>query len=138
MPLTLSQARTLIDAAHAHADSNGWKITVAVVDEGGLLIALSRMDGAFPLSAQIAEAKAVGAALWYRGGDELAALRDARPGFFDAVSSMVRRPLIPGEGSAPIRRDDGVVLGGVGVSGVAGADDRACAEAGITAVFAAA
>lgn len=48
---------------------------VAVVDEGGLLVALGRMDGAFPLSAQIAEAKAAGTALWHRDGDRLAASR---------------------------------------------------------------
>ena len=57
MPLSFAQARVLIAAAHDHAVANGWKIAVAVVDEGGLLVALGRMDGAFPLSAQIAEAK---------------------------------------------------------------------------------
>jgi glc operon protein GlcG len=56
MPLSLAQANALIAAAHDHAVANGWKITVAVVDEGGHLVALGRMDGAFPLSAQIAEA----------------------------------------------------------------------------------
>ena len=61
MPLTLAQAHVLIAAAHEHAAANSWKIAVAVVDEGGLLVALGRMDGAFPLSAQIAEAKAAGA-----------------------------------------------------------------------------
>jgi uncharacterized protein GlcG (DUF336 family) len=62
MPLSLAQAHVLIAAAHEHAVANGWKIAVAVVDEGGLLVALGRMDGAFPLSAQIAEAKAAGTA----------------------------------------------------------------------------
>ena len=64
MPLSLSQAHTLIAAAHDHASANAWRIAVAVVDEGGLLVALARMDGAFPLSSQIAEAKAAGTALW--------------------------------------------------------------------------
>ena len=64
MPLSLAQSHVLIAAANDHALANGWKIAVAVVDEGGLLVALGRMDGAFPLSAQIAEAKAAGAALW--------------------------------------------------------------------------
>ena len=51
MPLSLAQAHVLIAAAHDHAVANSWKIAVAVVDEGGLLVALGRMDGAFPLSA---------------------------------------------------------------------------------------
>src|SRR6266536_3963442 len=99
MPLSLVQAQILIAAAHDHARANAWKIAVAVVDEGGLLVALGRMDGAFPLSSQIAEAKAVGAALWHRDGDRLAASREAHEGFFDAVGRLVRLPLIPGPGS---------------------------------------
>jgi glc operon protein GlcG len=134
VPLSLEQAQTLITAAHEHARENGWAIAVAVVDEGGLLVALGRMDGAFPLSAQIAEAKAVGAALWHRDGGELAASHAERQGFFDAVSSMVRLPLIPGPGSVVIRHRDRV-LGAAGASGATGDDDRACVEAGLRAVF---
>ena len=66
MPLTLEQSQTLIAAAHAHARDSGLRVTVAVVDEGGLLQALGRMDGAPPLGAQIAEAKGSGAAVWRR------------------------------------------------------------------------
>ena len=71
MPLTFDQTQTLIAAAHEHARGAGLNVTVAVVDEGGLLKALGRMDGAPPLSAQIAEAKAVGAAVWHRDGDKV-------------------------------------------------------------------
>ena len=92
MPLSLTQAQALIAAAHKHAAANGWTITVAVVDKGGMLVALGRMDGAFPLSAQIAEAKAAGTALWHRDGDRLEASRDADAGFFDAVSRLARLP----------------------------------------------
>src|SRR5215211_2660096 len=95
MPLTLEQSQALLAAAHAHARESGLKVTVAVVDEGGLLKALGRMDGAPPLSAQIAEAKAVGAALWHRNGDELATVQDSRAAFFASVSRMVRLPIIP-------------------------------------------
>src|SRR3954465_15477704 len=127
MPLTLEQSQTLIAAAQEKAVENGWNVTVAVVDEGGLLKALGRMDGAFPLSSQIAEAKAVGTALWHRDGDELAARRASHEGFFDAVSRLVRLPLIPGPGSVLIRNDE-VVLGAAGASGASGDDDRACVE----------
>jgi len=92
------------------------------------------MDGAFPLSAQIAEAKAVGAALWHRDGEQLAASRASHEGFFDAVGRLVRLPLIPGPGSIVIRSGE-VVLGAAGASGASGDDDRTCVEAGLRAVF---
>ena len=134
MPLSLAHAHVLIAAAHDHAAANGWKITVAVVDEGGLLVALGRMDGAFPLSAQIAEAKAAGTAVWHRDGDGLAATHANHPGFFDAVSRLARLPLIPGPGALVIR-DGETVLGAAGASGASGDDDRECVEAGLRAVF---
>jgi glc operon protein GlcG len=117
-----------------HALADAWKIAVAVVDEGGHVVALSRMDGAFPLSSQIAEAKAAGAALWHRDGDRLEASHEASEAFFDAVSRLVRLPLIPGPGSVVIE-DDGRVLGAAGASGASGDDDRACVEAGLRAVL---
>jgi glc operon protein GlcG len=133
MPLTLLQTQTLIAAAHAHARDAALNVTVAVVDEGGLLQALARMDGAPPLSSQIAEAKAVGAALWHRDGDQLASVQDQRGAFFGAVSQLTRLPLIPADGSVVIRDGD-VVLGAVGVSGAKPEEDRECAEAGLAAV----
>src|SRR6185503_5841990 len=108
MPLSLTQSHVLIAAANDHALANGWRIAVAVVDEGGLLVALGRMDGAFPLSPQIAEAKAAGTALWHRDGEGLAASRASHEGFFDAVSRLTRLPLIPGPGSVLIRDGDRV------------------------------
>jgi len=134
MPLTHEQSQTLIAAAIDQARADGLKITVAVVDEGGMLKALARMDGAPPLSAQIAEAKAVGAALWHRDGDQLAAVQEDRAAFFAQVSGLVRVPLIPADGSVVIR-DGETVLGAVGVSGAQSDQDRVCAEAGIRAVF---
>ena len=106
-------------------------LTVAVVDEGGLLIALGRMDGAPPLSPQVAEAKAVGAAMLYRDGAGLAELAKDRPGFFSVADRLVRVPIVPGLGSILIRRD-GNVLGAVGVSGGKPEQDLECAEAGLS------
>ena len=134
MPLTHEQSQMLIAAAIDRARADGLKVTVAVVDEGGLLKALARMDGVPPLSAQIAEAKAVGAALWHRDGDQLAAVQAERSAFFSQVSQLVRVPIIPADGSAVIRDGD-TVLGAVGVSGAQADQDRVCAEAGIRAIF---
>jgi glc operon protein GlcG len=52
--LTLSDVRAIAQAAEAEAQANGWAVTIAIVDDGGHLLWLQRLDGAAPLSAQIA------------------------------------------------------------------------------------
>jgi uncharacterized protein GlcG (DUF336 family) len=133
MPLDLAQADKLIAAAHRRAEELGIRVTVAVVDEGGLLQALARMDGAPPLSAQIAESKAVAAALWHREGESLAAVQRDRPAFFEAVGGLVRMPIIPGLGSVLIRHDK-AILGAIGVSGGLPEQDLDCGQAGLAAL----
>jgi glc operon protein GlcG len=130
MPLSLSDANQAIVKAHAKAAQLGVKVTAAVVDEGGLLIALGRMDGAAPLSPQLAEAKAVGAAMLLRDGAALAQMAQDRPGFFSAADRMVRVPMIPGLGSLTIKQE-GKVVGALGVSGARPEQDLECAEAGL-------
>jgi uncharacterized protein GlcG (DUF336 family) len=132
VPLNLDDTNELIKRAHAKATALGIRVTVAVVDEGGLLIALARMDGAPPLTPQIAEAKAVGAAMLHRDGASLGELAKDRPGFFSVADRLVRVPIVPGLGSVLIRRD-GKVLGAVGVSGGRPEQDLECAEAGVSA-----
>jgi uncharacterized protein GlcG (DUF336 family) len=131
VPVTLEEAQAAIVRAQAKAAQSGIRVTVAVVDEGGLLIALARMDGAPPLSPQVAEAKAVGAAMLYRDGAGLADLARDRPGFFSVADRLVRVPLVPGLGSVLIKRD-GRVLGAIGVSGGKPEQDLECAEAGLS------
>lgn len=135
-PMSLNQqtAHTIIDAAHARAGELGLRITVAVVDAGGLLKALDRMDGAPPLSAQIAEAKAQGAAVWHRDGHVLADVQAEREAFVSAVSEMTRLPLIPAAGSLCIHDGNGNVIGAVGVSGASSEEDRECAQKGLDAL----
>ena len=131
--MNLDDANQVIARAHAKATELGIRVTVAIVDEGGLLIALARMDGATPLSPQIAEAKAVGAAMLNRDGAGLAELAKDRPGFFNVADRMVRVPIVAGLGSVLIKRD-GKVLGAVGVSGGRPEQDLQCAEAGLSSV----
>jgi uncharacterized protein GlcG (DUF336 family) len=133
MPLTLEEAQNVVAGAQEHANQLGIRVTVAIVDEGGHLQALARMDGAPPLSAQIAESKAVGAAVWHRDGDALHLLHDGRPAFFGQVDRLVRMPLIPGAGSVLIRRGS-AILGAVGVSGGLPEQDRECGEAGLASL----
>jgi uncharacterized protein GlcG (DUF336 family) len=133
VPLNLHEANGVIARAQAKAAELGIRVTLAVVDEGGFLIAMARMDGAPPLSPQVAEAKAVGAAMLHRDGASLAELAKDRPGFFSVADRLVRVPMVPGLGSVLIKRD-GKVLGAVGVSGGRPEQDLECAEAGITGV----
>jgi len=130
--LKLEEAQAIVGRAQAKAIELGISVTVAVVDEGGLLVALGRMDGAPPISPQVAEAKAVGAAMLHRDGASLAELAKDRPAFFSVVDRLVRAPIVPGLGSTLIKRDDRV-LGAVGVSGGRPDQDLECAQVGISA-----
>jgi len=131
VPLSLRDADELIGRAHAKAAELGIQVTVAVVDEGAHLVALARMDGAAPLTPQVAEAKAVGAAMLHRDGASLGELAKDRPGFFSVADRLVRVPIVPGLGSVLIKRE-GKVLGAVGVSGGRPEQDLECAEAGVS------
>lgn len=128
MKLTLAEANKAIETAQGKAATLGIKVTVAVVDTGGLLVALARMDGTPPLSPQIAEAKAVGAAMFNRDGGWLAQMYQERPGFFSAAEKLARVPLIPGLGSVVLKRED-QTIGAIGVSGGKPEQDLECAEA---------
>src|SRR5258708_4099047 len=115
MPLSQEEAQRVIAAAQARAAQVGIRVTVAVVDEGGLLLSLSRMDGAPPLSAQIAEAKASGAALWLRDGGGLAQVAQDRPAFFEAGGRRTRPAILPRAGPGIARRGPGGLGGGGGL-----------------------
>ena len=129
--MELREAQAIVTRAHAKAAALGIHVTVAVVDDGGHLVALGRMDGAPAISPQVAEAKAVGASMLHRDGQSLADLAKDRPGFFSVVDRLVRVPIVPGLGSTLIRRD-GRVVGAVGVSGGKPDQDLECAEAGLS------
>src|SRR4029077_2146150 len=96
MPLPLADAQKVVHAAIAHATKLGIRVSVAVVDQGAHLIVLERMDGAPPISPQIAEGKAVGAAMFIRDGASLLTTANDRPAFFNAVSGMARTRMVPG------------------------------------------
>ena len=131
MPLTLHEAQTVINGAHERAAKIGALVTVAVVDEGGHPQALGRMNGAAPLSAQIAETKATSVALFRRDGGELRQLQEANPGFFAQLDRAVGVPILAGAGAALIMSGD-TVLGALAVSGgMAPGQDDECAEAGL-------
>jgi len=127
--LELSDVKRIAAAAEAEALNNHWAVTIAVVDDGGHLLWLQRLDGSAALSAHIAPAKAHTAALGRRESK----------GYEDVInggrSSFLSAPAISGmlEGGVPIMKD-GVCLGAVGVSGVKSSEDAQIARAGIAAL----
>ena len=130
--MELSAAQEIIARAHGKARDLAIRVTVAVVDSGGLLVALARMDGAAPLTPQVAESKAVGAVMLHRDGAALADLAKDRPGFFSVADRLTRVPIVPGLGSVLVRKGD-AVAGAVGVSGGRPEQDLECAQAGVSA-----
>ena len=136
MPLTLQEAQAVITGAHERAATLSAQVTVAVVDEGGHLQALGRMNGAPPLSAQIAETKATSVALFRRDGAALWQMQESSPGFFAQLDRVSRVPILAGAGAALILRGD-TVVGALAVSGgMAPGQDDECAAAGLTALAA--
>ncbi len=130
--MELSAAQEIIARAHGKARDLAIRVTVAVVDSGGLLVALARMDGAAPLTPQVAESKAVGAVMLHRDGAALADLAKDRPGFFSVADRLTRVPIVPGLGSVLVRKGD-AVAGAVGVSGGRPEQDLEIAQAGVSA-----
>lgn len=133
MALTQETAERLIQAVQARARQLNIKVTTAVVDSGGFLIALGRMDGAGPMTPSIATSKAYTAAIMRRASSDLIPMAEQRPQFFAGISRMAVVPLLPGLGGVPIRQG-GEIVGGLGVSGAAPEQDQDCAEAALKAV----
>jgi uncharacterized protein GlcG (DUF336 family) len=127
--LKLADARRIIDAAEKKAKEIGQPMNIAVVDEGANLISHIRMDGAWIGSIDIAINKAFTSRAFNISTKELA--ENSQPGdqFFGIHASNHDRVMIFA-GGIPLKDSTGVVIGAIGVSGGAGAQDQAVAEAG--------
>ena len=127
--LSLSDIKSMAAAAEAEAVNNQWVVTIAIVDDGGHLLWLQRLDGAAPISSHIAPAKARTAALGRRESrlyEEM--INQGRMSFLSA-------PLLEGmlEGGVPVMVN-GQCVGAIGVSGVKSNEDAQIARAGIAAL----
>lgn len=127
--LSLDDVKRIGAAAEAEALANQWIVTIAIVDDGGHLLWLQRLDGAAPISAHIAPAKARTAAM---GRRETKVYEDMING---GRTSFLSVPEVEGllEGGVPILVD-GHCLGAVGVSGVKSNEDAQICKAGIAAL----
>ena len=133
MSLTSDEARAVSARVREHAARLGARITVAVVDGGGHVVVLDRMDGAPPLSARVAPVKATSVVLFHRDGDDLARLQQAWPNVFAQMDQVAGTPIIAGAGSRLIRRGE-AVIGAISVSGSTPELDDECADAGISSL----
>ncbi len=129
--LEMADVRAMAAAAEAEALKNHWAVSFAIVDDGANLLWFQRLDGAAPISAHLAPAKARTAAL---GRRESKVYEDMING---GRTSFLSAPELQGmlEGGVPIMRE-GQCLGAVGVSGVKSTEDAQIAQAGVAALVA--
>ena len=127
--LSLNDVKRMASAAEAEANAHDWMVTIAIVDDGGHLLWLQRLDGAAPISAHIAPAKARTAALGRRES------RIYEEMVNQGRTSFLSVPELEGllEGGVPIIVE-GHCLGAIGVSGVKSSEDAQIAKAGIASL----
>ena len=125
--LTLEDCRKISAAAEAEARKNNWNVCIAILDDGGHLLHLARMDGASPANARIAIEKGRTAAETRRSTATWQERIAKRP-------ELLKMPQVtPVQGGLPIMAD-GVCVGAVGISGVQSHEDEQIAAAGIKAL----
>lgn len=127
--LTLSDARSVAEAAEQEAIRNGWSVTIAICDDGGHLLWLQRMDNAPLMSAQVAPEKARTCVLTGKPSKVFEEMVN------NGRYAALRLPVVPLEGGEPILVD-GQLAGAIGVSGVKAGEDAQVARAGVAAIAA--
>ncbi|HTG75321.1 MAG TPA: heme-binding protein [Terriglobia bacterium] len=128
--ITNEQAKKVATAALEPARANQWTMVVAIVDPGGYLVYLEKLDQTQVGSVDVAIAKAKSAAI-YKRPTKMFQERLARGG--DGLLVLRLKDAIPVEGGVPIIVD-GKLIGALGISGGSSAEDEACAEAGAAAL----
>ena len=129
MGLSLADANRIIGASIEEAERIGVKLSVAVVDAGGQLVAFQRMEGAIGVSATAAPGKAVGSVFFGRDSR----LIDAGSPVMQAILASQGGRIIPAQGAVPIYRD-GVLVGAIGGSGGTAQEDEDCVRRGLGAL----
>ena len=131
MPLTLSEANQVVHAAVAKAQELNIRISVAVCDAGGRLVAFNRMDGAIWAGAYGSQGKAVASVAFGRASGELQE-RAGSP-IIQGIAAAEGGHMIVSQGAVPIIRN-GVVEGACGVGGGTAQQDEDCARAGVAKI----
>ena len=126
--ITLADAKQMLAAAEAEAIRNKWEVVIAILNDGGRIVAVHRMDGARPGNDQIAIAKATTSAMTCRPS---VVWEKWIEGPHKAYATF---PFIAAQGGLPIIVD-GDLIGSIGVSGVKSFQDEQIALAAIKAAF---
>ena len=126
MALSLPEANRMVQAAIAKAEGLNVRLSVAVVDSGGHLMAFNRMEGANWVTATVAQGKAVAAAGFGRPSGAL----PADSPVIQAVIASHGGRMLPAQGAVPVVRD-GELIGAIGGSGATSQQDEECAQAGL-------
>ncbi len=121
--LTLDDCKKITAACEAEARRNKWDVVIAILDDGGHLLMLERMDGATPANAEIAVQKGRSAAISRRS------TKMWEDRIKDGRVSMLKMPVLPVQGGIPVMYQ-GECVGGIGVSGVQSHEDEQIAQAG--------
>jgi len=128
--LTLQDAKRIAAAAEAEAQRNGWRVVIAIVDDGGHQLYLQRSHDTQFGSVETALAKAYMAAAFQRPSKTSEdAVMNGR------LIHLALPSVIPAEGGVPLRIGD-TVVGGLGISGVRSSEDGQVAAAGLAALTA--
>jgi len=125
--LTAADVQKMVAACKSEATKNKWSVSIAVVDEGGYLLYLERLDGAGPVTAEVATEKAVTAARTRRPTKFWEDRLKERPAF------MKFPGVLPLQGGVPVMYQNECV-GAIGVSGVQSHEDEQIANAGAAAL----
>src|SRR3954469_12312705 len=134
MALTLDTARRLIDAAIDEAAAQGLKLSFAVVDAGGHLVAAARMDDADWITPEVALGKAWTAAAFRAPSDAQGQKAKGLVAFAGSISAATHGRYTPQIGGLPVLVD-GAPAGGMGASGATGQEDEAVVRAALEAVL---
>jgi uncharacterized protein GlcG (DUF336 family) len=131
--LTLDEALRLLAAARTSAEGVGVPMSFAVMDAGGHLLALARMDDALWVTADVAQGKAWTAAAYGVPTTVQKEKMMPMPIFATSITAMTHGRFTPQTGGVPVFRD-GVLVGGLGGSGGTGDQDEAACAAAVEAV----
>ena len=125
--LTLNDVKKIAAACEAEATKNKWYVVIAILDDGGHLLWLQRMDGATPFNAQVAVEKGRSAAVSRRS------TKNWEERIAGGRMAVLNMPVLPVQGGLPIMHQ-GQCVGAIGVSGVQSHEDEQIAQAGLDAL----
>jgi len=125
--LTTADAQKMMAACKAEAQKNKWNVSIAILDDTGVLMMFERLDGAGPATAAVSQGKATAAVMTRRPSKFLEDRLKDRPGFLNFPAG------IPIQGGVPVMYQ-GECVGAIGVSGVQSHEDEQIANAGAAAV----